>query len=159
MPRHHVLKRKNPPPQSRRKESSPQSPQCSKKEAPQAEELNSLGSAGTSNPCELCSAPYISRSASTSTTRLRRGIPAPSACANIPRSATFNALRDPAFKIKWKRYTPLMRAIGAVHGPSTRTAPLSWFWTKYLPRRDDHPAASSNFADCTSTFASTPNGG
>src|ERR1035437_8524270 len=44
MPRHHVLKRRNPPPQSRRKESCPQSPQCSKKEAPQAEELSSLRS-------------------------------------------------------------------------------------------------------------------
>ena len=43
---------------------------------------------------------HISRSASTSTTRFRRGTPASSACASIPRSAAFSALRDAAFRIK-----------------------------------------------------------
>src|ERR1035441_3488336 len=60
MPRHHVLKRRNPPPQSRRKESSPQSPQCSKKEAPQAEELNSLGRSATRWPRHVRRVPHSS---------------------------------------------------------------------------------------------------
>ena len=42
---------------------------------------------------------YISRSASTSTTTLRRGISALSACASIPRSAALSALRELAFRM------------------------------------------------------------
>lgn len=43
---------------------------------------------------------HINRSASTSTTRLRRGTPACSACASMPRNAALRALRDDAFKIR-----------------------------------------------------------
>ena len=46
---------------------------------------------------------HISRSASTSTIRLRRGIPASSARLSIPRNASLSALREALFKIMWKR--------------------------------------------------------
>jgi Zn-dependent protease len=46
---------------------------------------------------------HINRSASTSTTSARRGISARSAWANMPRKAALSALREPAFRIMWKR--------------------------------------------------------
>ena len=46
---------------------------------------------------------HISRSASTSTTMLRRGTPAVSAWTSIPRSVAFSAFRDVAFNIMWNR--------------------------------------------------------
>jgi len=46
---------------------------------------------------------YIRRCASTSTMTLREGIPALSAWVNMPRKAAFNARREAAFRIRWKR--------------------------------------------------------
>jgi len=43
---------------------------------------------------------HINRSASTSTTRLRRGTPSLSACASIARSAALSALREAALRIR-----------------------------------------------------------